>query len=52
MLTMPTRMELWRVPMRLHVQSEQHRLWQVRGARPRLYEEGLDELLTAGSDQR
>ncbi len=56
-LTMPARMTLWSVPMRLHVQSDQHRLWQARRppwrAYPRIYEEHLTaSLLTLGGLRR
>ncbi len=43
-------MSLWRIPMQLHVQSEQHQLWRARRpaweGTPRLYEEHLRDMLS------
>ena len=48
-LRMPDEMSLWRLPMALHVQSEQHQLWRARrpawAGTPRLYEEHLGTML-------
>lgn len=47
---MPDEMSLWLIPMRLHVQGEQHQLWRARRpawqGTPRLYEEHLREVLS------
>lgn len=43
-LRMPSTMDLWTAPMRLHVESEQHQLWRAKtSGTPHLYGEPLRE---------